>query len=354
VTDATSRTLNPQRSTLNPPWLALDVGGANLKAADGLGFGQSHYFPLWREPQNLTHALRELLSASPPAERLAVTMTGELADCFATKAEGVEAILSAVVSAAAGLDVQVYLTDGRWATVDQAREQPLRAAASNWHALARFACRYLSGGSGLLIDIGSTTCDIIPLVGGMPAATGKADTERLLHGELVYTGVERSPVCAVVAAVPYQGRQCPTAHELFATTWDAYLTLGDLPEEPESTHTADGRPAAKAAARDRLARSICADRTIFSEQDAIAAATAVARAQAAKIAIAAQGVVRRMPSPPEKIIIAGQGEFLARQVLAKATWAAPIVSLGDELGPVLSRCATAHALAVLAREDFAP
>jgi probable H4MPT-linked C1 transfer pathway protein len=182
---------------------------------------------------------------------------------------------------------------------------------------------------------------------------GQTDTERLLHGELVYTGVERSPLCAVVTAVPYGGRQCPTAHELFATTWDAYLTLGDLPEEPQSTHTADGRPATKAAALDRLARAICADRTMFSDEDATAAATAVARAQAAKIAIAAQGVVRRMPSPPEKIIVSGQGEFLARTVLGKAAWAAPMVSLGDELGPTLSRCATAHALAVLAREDFA-
>jgi len=334
-------------------WLALDIGGANLKAGDGRGFAVSRYFPLWREPEGLAAALGLLLSVCPPAQRLAVTMTGELADCFVTKSEGVDAILRAAASVAAGRDVQVYLTDGSWAPIETAREQPLRAAASNWHALAHFACRFVPSGSGLLIDIGSTTCDIIPLQNGIPAAVGQTDTERMLYGELVYTGVERSPLCAVVAAVPYSGRQCPTAHELFATTWDAYLTLGELPEELESTHTADGRPATKAAARDRLARAICADRTMFSEDDAVAAATAVARAQAAKVAIAAQGVVRRMSSPPEKIIISGQGEFLARQVLAKATWAAPVISLSSELGPTLSRCATAHALAVLAREAFA-
>jgi probable H4MPT-linked C1 transfer pathway protein len=333
--------------------LALDIGGANLKAADGRGFALSQYYPLWRDPNGLAAALGGLLADCPPAERLVVTMTGELADCFQTKAEGVDVILRAVALVGGGRKVHVYLTNGSWAMMDAAREQPLLAAASNWHALGRFAARYLSSNSGLLIDIGSTTCDVIPLQNGLPAAGGKTDTERLLHGELIYTGVERSPLCAVVTALPYSGRQCPTAHELFATTWDAYLTLGHLPEEPESLHTANGRPATKAAARDRLARSICADRTMFTDEDAIAAATAVARAQAAKIAIAAQGVVRRMSSPPEKIILAGQGEFLARTVLAKAPWAAPIVSLTAELGPALSRCATAHALAVLAGEAFA-
>jgi probable H4MPT-linked C1 transfer pathway protein len=290
-------------------WLALDIGGANLKAADGQGFAVSRYFPLWREPRGLAGSLTALLAECPKADRLAVTMTGELADCFQTKAEGVDAILRAVAVVAEGRDVQVYLTDGSWAALDAACKQPLLAAASNWHALARFAARYVAAASGLLIDIGSTTCDIIPLRDGTPATAGQTDTDRLLHGELVYTGVERSPLCAVVAALPYSGRQCPVAHELFATTWDAYLTLGDLPEDPESTHTADGRPATKAAARDRLARMICADRTLFSDSDALAAATAVARAQAAKIAIAAQGIVRKMASPPERIVIAGQGEF---------------------------------------------
>ena len=56
-------------------------------------------------------------------------------------------------------------------------ESPLLAAASNWHALARFAGRYVPRGTGLLVDIGSTTCDIIPLVDGEPASGGRTDPE---------------------------------------------------------------------------------------------------------------------------------------------------------------------------------
>jgi hypothetical protein len=127
--------------------------------------------------------------------------------------------------------------------------------------------------------------------------------------------------------------------------------LGDLPEEPRSRHTADGRPATKVAARDRLARSICADRTMFDEHDAQAAATAIARAQLAKIAIAAQSVLRRLPSPPVAVVISGQGEFLARQLLERMKSSAEVISLNERLGATLSQAAPAHALAVLAREE---
>jgi hypothetical protein len=331
-------------------WLALDIGGANLKAADGLGFAVSQAFPLWRSPKQLVEALRTLIAGAPRADHLAATMTGELADCFNTKTEGVQFIINALSTAADGRHTRIYLNNGLLVSPQIALKQPLAAAATNWHALARFAGRYAPKGSALLIDIGSTTTDIIPLTDGRPAAQGKTDPERLLASELVYTGVERSPVCALVNAVPWKKQQCPVAQEVFATTWDAYLTLGDLSEEPNSANTADGRPATKSAARDRLARSICADREMFDDADALAAAEAIARSQLAKIAVAVGQVVGRTQAPPETIVLAGRGEFVARRVLERMKSSGKIISLDKELGAALSRSATAHALAVIARE----
>lgn len=331
--------------------LALDIGGANLKAADGHGFAVSRYFPLWKTPELLAQALADLLRACPPSERLAVTMTGELADCFQAKTEGVRAILKAVEQAAAERKIiEVYLVDGSLVSPDIARETPLLAAASNWHALASFAGRFAAVGNGLLIDIGSTTTDIIPIVNGRPAALGLTDPERMVNGELVYTGVVRSPVCALARDVPWRGGRCPLAHELFATTWDVYLTLGDLPEEPQSLHTADGRPATKSAARDRLARAICADREMFDDCDALAAAQSIATAQRDLLMTALKTVLQRMKGLPETVIISGQGEFLARRLIDDLRLAAKVVSLSSSLGPLVSQAATAHALAVLARE----
>jgi len=330
--------------------LALDIGGAYLKAADGLGYADSQFFPLWKNRDGLIDALRRVVDEAPQADRLAATMTGELADCYDSKAEGVAAILAALGEVAGPRELGIYLSDGSVVPIATARSRPLEAGAANWHALARFAARYVRRGGGLLLDIGSTTSDVIPLVDNAPAAVGRTDSERMLNGELVYTGVERSPVCAVATAFPWRGQQCPTAHEVFATTLDAYLILGDLPEDPSATNTADGRPATRDAARNRLARSICADRDAFSDDDAEAAAAAIARAQAAKISVAVQGVMRRMPYPPTTIVMSGQGEFLARRLLDRLRLPADVVSLAEKLGPDVSRCATAHALAVMVRE----
>ncbi len=331
-------------------YLALDIGGANIKAADGQGYAASQYFPLWQQPDELSQALRAIIAGAPAAEQFVVTMTGELADCYGTKAEGVRSILGALSTAVDGRRVQVYLTDGRLVSLDDAREEPLQAAAANWHALARFACRFVSGDTGLLIDVGSTTTDIVPIVGGKVAATGDTDPDRLACGELVYTGVERSPICSLVSSLPWHGKPCPIAAELFATTHDVYVTLGELPEEPTNTHSADGRPMTKEFAHDRLARMICADREMFTPEDASAAAEAVRRSQLAKMGVAAAGVIARLSAPPATVVISGRGESLARELLVRLGLPSGIVSLTDELGAEVSRAATAHALAVLAAE----
>ena len=128
-------------------WLALDIGGANLKAADGLGFAVSQAFPLWRSPKQLVEALRTLIAGAPRADHLAATMTGELADCFSTKTEGVQFIINALSTAADGRHTRIYLNNGLLVSPQIALKQPLAAAATNWHALARFAGRYAPKGS---------------------------------------------------------------------------------------------------------------------------------------------------------------------------------------------------------------
>jgi (4-(4-[2-(gamma-L-glutamylamino)ethyl]phenoxymethyl)furan-2-yl)methanamine synthase len=355
--------------------LAFDIGGANVKFSDGLNRTGCVPLALWQSPQRLAEVLRGIVATSPSADvMIGVTMTGELADCFPTKSAGVRHILAAVGKAADGLPVQVYLVDGQWASLESAGEKPLLAAASNWHALAQFAARYASAKTGLLLDIGSTTCDLIPLADGRPVAQGKTDTQRLLAGELVYTGIERSPVCAVLGQVPYRGRVCPVAQELFATMRDVYLVLGELPEQAHDTQTADGRPATRAAAIGRLARVICADESEFGEQDARELAVAAADAQAEHLAAAFGKVAGRLnlslnPAPARQssrvaetglresaagfcLVLSGHGDCLARRVLARVAYVGDVVSLADRLGIAASRAATAYALAVLQREEF--
>ncbi len=331
-------------------YLALDIGGANLKLADGRGFAVSQSFPLWKKRDQLPETLCTLLAGAPPAGQLAVTMTGELADCFVTKAEGVHAILDAVEQAAEGRQVWVYLCDGRLVDLKVSRAETLLAGASNWHGLAWYAGRFCKQGSGLLVDIGSTTSDIIPLDRQGSRAVGRTDPERLVAGELVYTGVERSPICAVVRELTWRGKPCSLAQEWFATTLDAYLLLEDLAEDAEDFQTADGRARTQENALTRMARMICADATMFSCEDAKRASEAVREAQLEQLTVAARRVLGRMEPCPTTIVLSGQGEFLARRLVERIGHTGQVVSLVEQLGSEVSRCACAHALATLARE----
>lgn len=337
-------------------WIGLDIGGANLKAADGRGWCQSMSFALWREPERLSAALAELLRSAPAHDGVAVTMTGELADCFETKAAGVDSILTAVSETIAavgnGSTVRVYRTDGGLVEMTAARAEPLAVAAANWHAIAQFACRHVTADKAILLDLGSTTCDLIPLIDGRPAARGRTDPDRLVSGELVYTGVVRSPICALVRDLPWRGRMCRVAQEIFSATRDAYLLLGDVPESASDTNTADGRAATRPFAHDRLARQICADRTLFSMADALAAAAAVKQAQLALLAEALAQLRGAGRAEVSQVVVSGQGEFLLRDLLAAEMPKAEIISLAELLGPDASQAAAAHALAVLAAERF--
>src|SRR5688572_20793287 len=105
--------------------LGLDIGGANLKAALATGAARSAPFALWKAPQELTARLSQLLSEFAH-DRLAVTMTGELCDCFPTRREGVQAILDSVVAAARQTPVQVWSTAGCFVSVAAARADPWR------------------------------------------------------------------------------------------------------------------------------------------------------------------------------------------------------------------------------------
>ena len=334
-------------------WLGLDIGGANLKAANAAGWGRSIPFALWRDPLGLAGALTTLLESAPSADRLAVTMTGELCDCFRTKVEGVLHILSAVNDVAEGREVCIYLVDGRLVPLSEVRLLPALAAASNWRALAEFACRIATEGSGLLIDIGSTTTDIIPLVDGRVTAQGTNDIERLAARELVYSGVGRTPVFAVARSLPWRGQVCPLAAEVFSTTADAYLLLGVFDEDPKATWTADGRPLTVECARQRLARQLCSGADDFAAADFEWMAGAVRDAQLDQLKESIAAVVggRGIGRLPGTVIVSGSGEFLARAAVELVLPEWGIVSLADRLGGDASRCGPAFALAVLAEEQ---
>lgn len=314
--------------------LGLDIGGANLKAAHTDGTARSVAFPLWKHPDRLAAELATLCEAMPAHDCLAVTMTGELCDCFATRRDGVQAILRSV-QAVATAPLRVWTIDGLFVGVEEASAD-LRCAAANWLALAHLVARRFAAERLLLIDTGSTTTDIVYLNRGIPEPRGLTDIQRLQTGELVYTGVRRTPICAVLGMA--------VAAEFFATMQDAYVFLGRLPEDAADRDTADGRPLTRTAAHARLARLRCADVETFPATEVESLAGSAVIAQQAEVARAARLVLSGR-SHIDRVIVAGSGEVVGKAVAEQL--GRPATSLADLVGPALSEAACAFAVATL-------
>ncbi|MER3442513.1 MAG: H4MPT-linked C1 transfer pathway protein [Gemmataceae bacterium] len=336
------------------PTLGLDIGGAHLKAAHCCGQARCRPFALWRNPSALAQELAALLEDWPDHDRIAVTMTGELCDCFANKRQGIAHILESLQQALRGrrqVAVRVWTTSGRFVPPAEASRCPLSVAAANWHALATWAARLWPQGRMLVLDIGSTTTDIVPCCESAPIPAGWTDRQRLATGELVYTGVRRTPVPAVVSKVACGGRYHRIAAEWFATMLDVYLLLDELPEVADDRETADGRPATKEWAWRRLARLLAADEEECTPQEARHMAVQIRAAQMELIAQAVHQVIARWTQLPDRVCLSGSGEFLGRSLLSHLGWNCAVVALSDYLGASVSVAACAYAVAQLAAQS---
>jgi probable H4MPT-linked C1 transfer pathway protein len=326
--------------------LALDVGGANTKAAwfDGESLRTvSRPFEVWRDRAALSAVLRDVAAevAGGPAHAVAITMTAELCDAFRTKREGVAFVVDAAQDAF-GASLRVLTTAGDLVPVDAARARPWDVAAANWVATALAVAD--AHPDALLIDVGSTTADIVPIAAGRVAATGRNDLERLLAGELVYSGLLRTNLAAIAPRVPVRGDWCPVSSECFAISADVHLVLGHLAPEAYHCPTPDGRPATLAFARERIARLVCADveQLDVGEVDAIAAF--LYGEQLRRLEDAARRVQRDLP-PAAPVVAVGSGAFLGREVAARLE--RPVAEAPAPWGATGGEVAPAAALAVL-------
>jgi probable H4MPT-linked C1 transfer pathway protein len=347
--------------------LGLDIGGANLKIADA--HGRSHWcsFPMWTDHKLLSARLADLcrqfsVSTQTTYDRLAVTMTGEMADCFASRREGVGFILDHVSLAHPEMPIEVYTVEGTWLTLQTAKRDPWLVASSNWHALASWLCHSpLTANINLrlVVDIGSTTVDVIPVNEFGVVTNARTDSDRLRLQQLVYTGISRTPVAAILSQLEINGIHYPLVAERFATSDDAYVALGLVAATDHravvgnqlhaDADTADGRPRSVDHARARLARMLGedADRLVENEIDELA--KQIIAAQASKIAAAMDLQLSSLTSVSQRprVMFSGHGRVLADEALKRLKASVECIFLEDLVSAEAARCAPAVAVAWL-------
>ncbi len=341
-----------------------DVGGAHLKmaavnAAGRLQAAGQWSTPLWRGLDCLAAAVEAACGALPAREpgHIAVTMTGELVDYFSDRGEGVAAISHCLSEVFAGREISFYGGQQGFLRGALRSDRYAAIASANWYATGSYIATRMQ--RGILVDVGSTTTDIMPFADGRLLTAARSDHERLLRQELCYTGVVRTPVMAVTDRLPWQGDWCPVMNELFANMADVYRVTGELPAGADMHETCDGRDKTPGASFRRLARmiGIDADRTA-DPQTWHAAAVHVGERQREQL----QGIVEKVlqdhgwgaaGQADIQLVGAGCGRFLVRS-MANALQLEyvdfdSVLESPPEHKNTAADCATAVALAQLLR-----
>ena len=338
-----------------------DIGGAHLKTARldqrGALCGLDQFAtPLWQGIDTLDRPVTQVLESLPAGNCVhALTMTGELADCFPARREGVITLVE-YLSSRLGPENPIYVYAGNkgLVTPEQAGAGFAAIASANWHATAAYAAQRL--GSGVLVDLGTTTTDIIPFHEHRVCSRGYTDQERLRSGELVYTGLTRTPVMAVADQLPYRNVWQPIAAEYFAGMADVYRVTGDLDERFDLMPAADGGAKTRYHSIKRLARMLGAE---YDEGGDEAPWLEVARHVAERQFARIDQAFNRVTGAPEEtvrnhVVAAGAGRFiiekLARKNDCEVTDFEDLLPVSDGKLRAANNCSTAVAVAALTRQ----
>jgi len=332
--------------------LGIDIGGANIKAATESGDCYAIAFAMWLRPDDLAAALIAMAKRFAHCDAWAVTMTGEMADAYFDRPEGVQSIVAQTMRAAhaTGIDeVRFYSVDGCFIDAAAAVDHPDAVASANWHALALWIAQAIDS-PALVIDVGSTTTDIIPIGPGEVTTESRTDFDRLVQGELVYVGGGRTPVCSLVSTLPLRGRPIPVMREVFATTDDCALVLGWCSEDADDKMTSDGGPRTIDAAVNRLARMVGLDHRGVTTAEAADIAIAVVNAATALIADA---ISKQSSQAARRWVVSGHtGDYFLSGLLSRYS-GVRVEPLAQRLGVERSRVGPALACAALYRRQAA-
>ncbi len=298
-------------------YVGWDLGGAHLKAAlvEGTRVKAVWQFPcpLWRGLSYLDRALESVLVHLPWDCIHGLTMTGETVDWFDNRQQGVEALLRAFSKKVPQAKVLLFVDD-KFIPLSNfhPQNQTTLIASKNWKITAQYLLSQKF--NAICLDIGSTTCDLIPICLGHLISQGEDDHSRLRCGELVYTGVIRTPLAMLTKTAPFNGEWIPLMAEHFASTGDVYRILRLLPEYADQAETADGKPKTPEASMQRLARVIGLDRHVAGDSSWIRLAKYFHEIQLQSLT---QACLRQLSRgfPEQTVIVgAGVGRFLAKTI----------------------------------------
>lgn len=328
--------------------MGWDLGGAHLKVALADAAGRLHrvhqeYTPLWRGLEHLNRAVTAVSADFPLQEaRHRLTMTGELVDLFEDRDKGVGALSARMAGHLVGLDLGIYAGPRGFVDAYLASANGRLVASANWHATGALVAQRIE--SALVVDLGSTTTDLISLRDGAVCYRGYTDRERQGTAELVYTGVVRTPVMSLAESVPMDGEWVGLAAEHFATTADVHRLTGELPVHADQGETADGRGKGLVESAARLARMVGEDAHCREPGHWRALASYLAGRQLDRIERACARQLSAGLPVEAPLVGAGVGRFLVRRLAQRLE--RPYLDINSLFGSIAAGAPNATSLDV--------
>lgn len=333
-----------------------DIGGAHLKVAlaeNGRTIAVRQIScALWQGLDRLDAALAEAAGMVVRADRHAITMTGELCELFPDRATGVRVIIDRVKAQVPAF--QVWMGLRGLAAPDVAETDPMRVASTNFLATAALVARRLP--DALLVDMGSTTTDVVAIRAGGIAVRGLTDGDRLRTGELVYTGLTRTDASIVAQRGTLGGISQRLAAGGFANMADVRRVLGTLPADVDQHATLDHRGKSVKESVERFARCFGRDAADATLDDWREAARDIADQQMREVRAAVAEALAAATLPANApIVAAGIGaDEIRRLATALNRSSIPFAGLAhatDDCRTWATRCAPAVAVALIAQES---
>jgi len=229
--------------------IGWDIGGAHIKAAK-IDFKKQTsrtkqiYSPIWKNLNYLKKSIKLIKKKLGKTNYHAITMTAELSDIFPDRKNGVKHIVN-LSSKILGEKNIFFYSKKNFLKKKTAIKKTFELNSMNWHATASFISNFFP--NCILVDIGSTTTDIIPIKNKEIISKGTNDYQRLKSSELIYLGVLRTPIQAVE-------KKKNLINENFANLSDVYRVLNKIPRTVDLLPTLDNKTKNKHDSARRIAR----------------------------------------------------------------------------------------------------
>ncbi|MDC0482314.1 hypothetical protein OAN90_02565, partial [Gammaproteobacteria bacterium] len=183
-----------------------------------------------------------------------ITITAESCDNFTDRKHGMTNILEYCSNHIVGNKLY-YTNTNKFIDYNSAINKTEELFSTNWMLTSKFLNSKKN--IDLIIDIGSTTTDII--FKDMHIGSNINDYMRLVNKTLLYQGVVRTPLSMMTDNVLFKGNNTSLVNEVFATTGDIFNLHGDIDFSKLDYLGSDNLQFTKVNSFTRLARIIGLD-----------------------------------------------------------------------------------------------